>query len=734
MQLNLDININTEEGIKKLQMLEKALGAAEGTGSKATKSLGSGFSLLDTPIAAVTLKQLGLVKAIKATIDIVAELVKGGLDYAESLNKMSSNLGVTGQQLATLHVAAVQNASSVEEVNNSLQTMAVNLGKATDGTGETAKALHSMGLYSEQFFSLNPSQQFAEIAKSISSMSNQQDKLNAVAGIFGKEKGPQMLLILDQGEEGLRKAAEQAVQFGIALNDIEVKRLQDANDSIDSMKLAFTGLGAQLAETFAPVIQTIADLATKAANAVASLFDSEKERAEKRLKALKDNDPTYLLIEESKKLGQLQTTYDALKKSYELTIVTDTTAQAYRKKALEEANTQIQKQVDLLLKLSGVQEKATLAPIGGASKSPTSAQEYGEDMAKRITDAQSKYDTMMDSFVKTNKQKITDLFAEQLRIIQTAQDLNIGSAEQWAEARQQILLNMNKSLTEESEKEAEKEKEIKRDLYNFIKENDTNLIAARNRKAAYDIERQIDADSYTAEQQQTALLTKTYQERYDAINALKISETDKAILLEKLKQSYIKQTADVVEESARRQHDATAWYGQRALDIYSNLFGALANLATQGGKKYFQTMKWLARAQAVIDGARAVTAILADPTMPTYLKGAAIAAAAATVAAQLAKINQTQYGGGGSAGSSGTTLSSVGGGNGTSTGNLSNQNQSVSGSKGTTVINVIGNSTTSFTYDQVQSMLGQLSVAINEGDFILINQQSAQASLLTTRT
>ena len=79
------------------------------------------------------------------------------------------------------------------------------------------------------------------------------------------------------------------------------------------------------------------------------------------------------------------------------------------------------------------------------------------------------------------------------------------------------------------------------------------------------------------------------------------------------------------------------------LGTAANMFGNLAQIAAAGGEDQFETWKDLASAQAGISAALAVMNVLADPLVPTWLKGPAAATMGALAAVQIAQIQAQEY-------------------------------------------------------------------------------------------
>ena len=64
------------------------------------------------------------------------------------------------------------------------------------------------------------------------------------------------------GSASLAEYAREAEQLGIALNNFEVARIEQANDALNRGKQAVAGLTNKFTVALAPVIEVIADLFT----------------------------------------------------------------------------------------------------------------------------------------------------------------------------------------------------------------------------------------------------------------------------------------------------------------------------------------------------------------------------------------------------------------------------------------------------------------------------------------
>lgn len=113
--------------------------------------------------------------------------------------------------------------------------------------------------------------------------------------------------------------------------------------------------------------------------------------------------------------------------------------------------------------------------------------------------------------------------------------------------------------------------------------------------------------------------------------------TDAGIMAEQAYQKKLTQIKKQEEDKRLQMNNTT-------LGATADLFGNLASLAEQGGKKSFNAWKLFASAQAAVNAALAITNVLA--TVPPPLSFALAASVAAITGAQIGQIASTSYGSG----------------------------------------------------------------------------------------
>lgn len=120
------------------------------------------------------------------------------------------------------------------------------------------------------------------------------------------------------------------------------------------------------------------------------------------------------------------------------------------------------------------------------------------------------------------------------------------------------------------------------------------------------------------------------------------AEAEKTAIGLEAHKAYAKQMAEIDKDIAEKKQQTNL----QTLGHVGDFFGNMAEIAKAGGKKQFEIYKIAASAQAGISAAMAIMSVLADQTVPFWLKPAAVGSMAAMAGVQIAQINSQSYGGG----------------------------------------------------------------------------------------
>ena len=146
----------------------------------------------------------GAIGAAGAAIGVAGAVagVAREMQVIDETAKAARKLGISFNDLTAIQHAAAE-ASGLEgaAVTKAMQKMVTGVSDAVQGTGEAVDALDALGISAEQLNELSAPEQFAQIAEAIKGVSNEQDKLNIAATLFG-QRGADMINTLDLGAEG----------------------------------------------------------------------------------------------------------------------------------------------------------------------------------------------------------------------------------------------------------------------------------------------------------------------------------------------------------------------------------------------------------------------------------------------------------------------------------------------------------------------------------------------------
>ena len=205
----------------------------------------------------------------------LSALTLAGTRTADELAKTSAKLGLAAKDLAGLRFAAEQTGVATRQLDMGLQRMVRRISEAAQGTGEAKAALKELGLSAQELARQSPDEQFRQVADAMEGVATQSDKVRLGFKLFDAE-GVALVNTLAAGREQLDAFTKEAERLGLTLGNKQLKNIEAAADSGNRMAKAFSGLGQQLAATFAPAMKQAAD---STADFVASITSSLPQMA-----------------------------------------------------------------------------------------------------------------------------------------------------------------------------------------------------------------------------------------------------------------------------------------------------------------------------------------------------------------------------------------------------------------------------------------------------------------------
>ncbi len=224
------------------------LDGASKTLDKFSKSISSGLNKAAAAGAvAFTSAAIGITAAVKASINSMDEL-----------SKLSQKIGIPVEKLSALKLAAELSDVSVEALGKSMGKLATAMvTAASGGAGPATSAFQALGISMQTLKSNDPSVVMEAVSKRFSEMQDGATKTALANAIFGQRIGRELIPLLNQGAEGLKKAREEAEAFGLVISTQTGRQAEEFNDNLKRLGTIPQGVANIISTTLLPKLVEI---------------------------------------------------------------------------------------------------------------------------------------------------------------------------------------------------------------------------------------------------------------------------------------------------------------------------------------------------------------------------------------------------------------------------------------------------------------------------------------------
>ena len=223
--------------------LNKGLNEARGAVGGFNQSLGTTLSNLKT-----------MHVAIAGTVAAITRFVSQTMEAVDAQAKLARQLGTTYESLATLN--RIAELAGIQNLEGTLRIFNQRLSEAQEGAGPAADALSRLQLNAQELANLPVDDRIKKIGEQMMRFVPEAQQAAMAVQLFGRS-GQQMLEILrDTG--AIDKAAKDMRNLGLALNSVQTKEIESANDAMTIFGRVIEGVGTTIGATLAPHIDRIA--------------------------------------------------------------------------------------------------------------------------------------------------------------------------------------------------------------------------------------------------------------------------------------------------------------------------------------------------------------------------------------------------------------------------------------------------------------------------------------------
>jgi hypothetical protein len=179
---------------------------------------------------------------------------------ADDLGKSAQRMGTAVKELSTLSLAAKLSDTSVQEMSRSVKTLSAQVIEAINPTSDAARRFAELGIeVMNSNGALQSSDQILmQLADRFAAMPDGITKVRLANELLGKS-GENLIPLLNQGSEAIRKTQEEARIFGLEVGPTFAKNAEHFRDNMTRIGAIFNGLWMQVANALLPELIKLTD-------------------------------------------------------------------------------------------------------------------------------------------------------------------------------------------------------------------------------------------------------------------------------------------------------------------------------------------------------------------------------------------------------------------------------------------------------------------------------------------
>lgn len=194
--------------------------------------------------------------AVAAGAAIIASLVKSGSQLVDQQAKLAKAMKTSTASIQTLQ--RVADMEGIPSLVGNMEALTRRLSRAANGTGPAVKALDQLNLSAEQLLAIDADKRLELIGQRMKELIDPTEQ-QAIAFDLFDASGAKIAETINDGGSAIRKARKDLIDLGKALNDVESKKVEDANDAMESFNDIVEIVQSRLAIEFAPALKFIGD-------------------------------------------------------------------------------------------------------------------------------------------------------------------------------------------------------------------------------------------------------------------------------------------------------------------------------------------------------------------------------------------------------------------------------------------------------------------------------------------
>lgn len=176
------------------------------------------------------------------SVTALASFARSAFEAADATATAAERAGLAVESFSRLQFAAGQADVEMGALTTGIQRFQIALSEASSGTGTARETLARFGLEAEKLRSLSIEQQLAEVAIAFQKIVDPATRTRIAVDLFGRSAGPQLVPLLAQGENGIKRLTEEADRLGITLSSKTAAGIDQADQAVKRLMASLRGI------------------------------------------------------------------------------------------------------------------------------------------------------------------------------------------------------------------------------------------------------------------------------------------------------------------------------------------------------------------------------------------------------------------------------------------------------------------------------------------------------------
>jgi hypothetical protein len=191
--------------------------------------------------------------AVGGVIASFVEQMGGVMDAFAQATRMSKEFGLSIQQIETLQYAAQRTGADTEAMGAGLRKFSDTLAQAKGGSVEAGAGFAALHISLDKLKNVDTYDALNLVADSLKNTNDPAQRVAIAVDLFGRS-GAQLIPMLSQGSEGLRRYFEEGIRNGNIHTHEGVKKLSELREAQKNINTAWNGLVSTMTVALAPAI------------------------------------------------------------------------------------------------------------------------------------------------------------------------------------------------------------------------------------------------------------------------------------------------------------------------------------------------------------------------------------------------------------------------------------------------------------------------------------------------